>query len=70
MKQSSSFTATLLVVVLVTLQAFEPLLTAQSASLTPQQLDQLLSPIALYPELAAVADNDSFDKSARDPRRG
>ena len=50
MKQSSSFTATLLTVVLVTLQAFEPLLTAQSASLTPQQLDQLLSPIALYPD--------------------
>ena len=50
MKHSSSFTAALLVVVLVTLQAFEPLLTAQSAALTPQQLDQLLSPIALYPD--------------------
>src|SRR5215469_12382369 len=50
MKQVSSFTARLLVVVLVMLQAFQPLLTAQSASLTPQQLDQLLSPIALYPD--------------------
>ena len=50
MKHSPSFTATLLVVVLVALQAFQPLLTAQSASLTPQQLDQLLSPIALYPD--------------------
>jgi hypothetical protein len=50
MKHSSSFTATLLVMVLVTLQAFTPLLTAQSASLTPQELDQLLSPIALYPD--------------------
>jgi Protein of unknown function (DUF3300) len=50
MKHSSSFTAALLVIVLVTLQAFEPLLTAQSATVTPQQLDQLLSPIALYPD--------------------
>jgi hypothetical protein len=50
MKQSSSFTATLLVVVLVTLQAFVPPLTAQSTSFSPQQLDQLLSPIALYPD--------------------
>src|SRR5215471_11407422 len=50
MKQSSGFTATFLVVVLVTLQAFQPLLTAQSSSLTPEHLDQLLSPIALYPD--------------------
>jgi Protein of unknown function (DUF3300) len=50
MKHSSSFTATLLIVVLVMLQAFEPLLTAQSAALSPQQLDQLMSPIALYPD--------------------
>jgi hypothetical protein len=50
MKHSTSFTATLLVVVLVMLQAFQPLLTAQSATLTPQELDQLMSAIALYPD--------------------
>ena len=50
MRQSSSFTATLLVLVLITLQVFQTLLTAQSAPLTSQQLDQLLAPIALYPD--------------------
>src|SRR5215472_137998 len=50
MKQSSNLTATLLIVVLVMLQTFQPLLTAQSSSLTPEHLDQLLSPIALYPD--------------------
>lgn len=50
MKKSPSFSATLLAIVLVMLQVFEPLLSAQSAPLTPQQLDQLLSPIALYPD--------------------
>jgi len=51
MGQGSQFPAAFLVFLFVLL-AFEPLLSAQTAPapLTPQQLDQLLSPIALYPD--------------------
>ena len=49
MGQNSRFTAAVMVWLFV-LQAFEPRLFAQTAPPTPQQLDQLLSPIALYPD--------------------
>lgn len=49
MRQSSRFPAMLLIV-LFSFYVFEPLLSAQTAPLTPQQLDQLLAPIALYPD--------------------
>src|SRR5271155_2025374 len=50
MRQKSNFTAIVLLVVLVVSQDFGPLLSAQTAGPTPQQLDQLLAPIALYPD--------------------
>ena len=39
-----------LLIVLIVVGGFEPSLSAQDAALTPQELDQLLSPIALYPD--------------------
>jgi hypothetical protein len=50
MRQRSSFTAIVLLVAVVISQEFSPLLSAQTASPTPQQLDQLLAPVALYPD--------------------
>lgn len=49
MRQNSRFTAVLLILLLA-VQGFDPLLWGQAAPLTPQELDQLLSPIALYPD--------------------
>jgi Protein of unknown function (DUF3300) len=40
----------MLLIVLFLLQDFGSLLSAQNSSLTPQQLDQLLAPVALYPD--------------------
>ena len=40
----------ILLILLPVLQGFEPSLSAQDAPLTPQELDQLLSPVALYPD--------------------
>src|SRR5271169_1374786 len=50
MRQKSSFTAIVLLVVMVVSQEFGPLLSAQTAVPTPRQLDQLLAPVALYPD--------------------
>jgi hypothetical protein len=50
MLQKPKFTAVLLCVVLLVWQEFEPVLRAQGTGFTPQQLDQLLSPIALFPD--------------------
>ena len=50
MRRKPSFTAIALLVVMVVSQEFEPLLSAQTAVPTPQQLDQLLAPVALYPD--------------------
>src|ERR1700678_3711022 len=50
MRQRPSFTAVLLVITLVVLQQFGPLLSAQTAPPTPEELDQLLAPVALYPD--------------------
>ena len=40
----------IVLILLLVLQGFEPSLSAQDAPLTPQELDQLLSPVALYPD--------------------
>jgi hypothetical protein len=50
MHQKPSITAIVLLVALVVSQEFGPLLSAQTAVPTPQQLDQLLAPVALYPD--------------------
>jgi Protein of unknown function (DUF3300) len=50
MQQKPRLTAILLCVVLLLLHEFEPRLAAQATAYTPQELDQLLSPIALYPD--------------------
>jgi hypothetical protein len=49
MRRKPSFTAVLLLLVLVG-QDFGPLLRAQTASPTADELDQLLAPVALYPD--------------------
>ncbi|MFZ0802284.1 MAG: DUF3300 domain-containing protein, partial [Terriglobales bacterium] len=49
MRSRPSFTAVLLLLALV-LQDFGPLLQAQTAAPAPEELDQLLSPVALYPD--------------------
>ncbi len=43
-------TSALLLIALFLLQDFAPVLAAQSQPLSPQELDQLLAPIALYPD--------------------
>ena len=50
MRQKPGFTAVLLAITLVVLQAFGPFLSAQTAPPTAQELDQLLAPVALYPD--------------------
>jgi hypothetical protein len=50
MKPKPSFTAILLLITLIVLQEFTPLLAAQNSIPTPEELDQLLSPVALYPD--------------------
>ena len=50
MRRKPGFTAIVLLVALLVSQEFEPLLSAQTAIPTPQQLDQLLAPVALYPD--------------------
>jgi hypothetical protein len=50
MPNRQKFVAFILAVVFFIFQGFTPLLSAQATSLTPQELDQLLSPIALYPD--------------------
>ncbi len=41
---------TALLIVLMALQGPSPLVWAQAAAPTPEQLDQLLAPVALYPD--------------------
>lgn len=50
MRQKPTFTAVLLLITLVVSQEFGPFLSAQATSSTPEQLDQLLAPVALYPD--------------------
>jgi hypothetical protein len=50
MRQRTSLTAIVLLVAMVVSQEFGPLLSAQNSVPTAQQLDQLLAPIALYPD--------------------
>ncbi|MGA7293641.1 MAG: DUF3300 domain-containing protein, partial [Terriglobales bacterium] len=50
MRPKPSFTAIVVLVALVVSQDFGPSLFAQTAVPTPQQLDQLLAPVALYPD--------------------
>jgi hypothetical protein len=50
MRRRPSFTAIVLLCTLVGSNSLAPLVSAQTSSLTPEQLDQLLSPIALYPD--------------------
>jgi hypothetical protein len=50
MRTKSSFTAILLLISLVVSSDFGPFLAAQTALPTPQELDQLLAPVALYPD--------------------
>ena len=50
MRLKSSFTAILLLISLVVTPDFGPFLSAQTALPTGQELDQLLAPIALYPD--------------------
>ena len=50
MRPRGSFTAILLAIALVLLPQFGPFLSAQTAPPTPEELDQLLAPVALYPD--------------------
>ena len=50
MRTKSSFIAILLLISLVVSPDFGPFLAAQTAPPTPQELDQLLAPVALYPD--------------------
>ena len=50
MRRTSSFTALLLLISLVVSPEFGPFLPAQTAVPRPQELDQLLGPVALYPD--------------------
>ena len=50
MRLKSSFAAILLLISLVVTPDFGPFLSAQTALPTPQELDQLLAPVALYPD--------------------
>jgi Protein of unknown function (DUF3300) len=50
MKQKLSFIAVLVLIALTVVPHFSPLLSAQAATPTPEQLDQLLAPVALYPD--------------------
>jgi hypothetical protein len=50
MRQKPVFTVAVLLMAMVVSQAFGPLLSAQTALPTPQELDQLLAPVALYPD--------------------
>jgi hypothetical protein len=50
MRWKSSFTAILLLISLVVSPDFGPFLAAQTSLPTPQELDQLLAPVALYPD--------------------
>ena len=50
MRRTSSFTAILLLVSLVVSPDLGPFLAAQTAIPGPQELDQLLAPVALYPD--------------------
>jgi hypothetical protein len=50
MRQKSSFTTIVLLIAIFVSQDFGPLLSAQTTAPTAQQLDQLLAPVALYPD--------------------
>src|SRR5208282_1560267 len=50
MQQKPGVTAIVLLIVVVVSQEFGPLLSAQTTTPTAQQLDQLLAPVALYPD--------------------
>jgi hypothetical protein len=50
MQRKPSFTAIVLLIALFVFQEFAPLISAQTAIPTAQQLDQLLAPVALYPD--------------------
>ncbi len=50
MRQKPVFTTVLLLITLVISQEIGPFLSAQSTVPTPQELDQLLAPVALYPD--------------------
>jgi len=50
MRRKPGFMRVFLLVALVVAQTFTPLLTAQTALPTPEELDQLLAPVALYPD--------------------
>lgn len=50
MQRKPSISAVLLLIGLLLFPSFTPFLQAQTAPPTPQQLDQLLAPIALYPD--------------------
>src|SRR5580704_5644213 len=50
MRRTSKLSAILLLITLIVLQDFGPFLSAQTGVPTPEELDQLLSPVALYPD--------------------
>jgi hypothetical protein len=50
MRQKPCFTTIALLIALLLLQSLGPSLSAQTVPLTEQELDQLLAPIALYPD--------------------
>src|SRR5258708_29116051 len=50
MRHKPGFTAMVLLVVLVFTQEFGPLISAQTPISSPHELDQLLAPVALYPD--------------------
>ncbi len=50
MRRNSSLTAMIVLIAMIVTQEFEPLAWAQTPPPSPQQLDQLLAPVALYPD--------------------
>lgn len=50
MRQKPTFIVVLLFISMVVPQEFGPFLSAQTTPVTPEQLDQLLAPVALYPD--------------------
>jgi hypothetical protein len=68
MRRKSGFTTSLFLITLLLLQSLGPTLLAQTAPPTTGELDQLLAPIALYPDSAPLTNYHRLNQSAGDSR--